>query len=57
MRREVPSVPEDLRQQFISEIIDKYLAHCPADGNGVIHIGMVRLEVEAQVPIIGAGKV
>jgi len=42
-------VPEDLRPAFITGIIDRFLARNPADGNGVIHIGMVRLEVEAEL--------
>jgi hypothetical protein len=28
--------------------MDEYLATYPADPNGVIHIGMMRLEVEAK---------
>lgn len=32
---------------FIEEFIDEYLAMYPADADGIIHIGMVRLEVEA----------
>jgi trans-aconitate methyltransferase len=40
-------IPENLRMSFINDIVDKYLTRYPADGEGIIHIGMVRLEVEA----------
>jgi hypothetical protein len=33
---------------FIKTLIDQYLSMYPADTNGAIHIGMVRLEVEAK---------
>ena len=41
-------IPEDLRNEFIDSFVDKYLEVNPADNEGVVHIGMVRLEVEAE---------
>jgi trans-aconitate 2-methyltransferase len=40
-------VPADLRAAFIQEVVDRYLAHHPADAAGNIHLRMVRLEVDA----------
>ncbi|MFB3889858.1 MAG: methyltransferase domain-containing protein [Candidatus Bathyarchaeia archaeon] len=40
-------VPENLRGAFISEIADRYIAAYPMDDNGMVHVNMVRLEVEA----------
>ena len=40
-------IPEHLRPSFISTIVDRYVIRYPADRDGIIHIGMVRLEVEA----------
>jgi len=41
-------VPVEKRDIFVKEIISRYLAEYPVDVDGVIHLGMVRLEVEAQ---------
>ncbi len=41
-------IPEDLRSEFIDSCVDEYLEVHPADKEGVVHIGMVRLEVEAE---------
>jgi trans-aconitate 2-methyltransferase len=41
-------VPEEERQQFLDEILDGYLVAHPPDGEGQIHLGMVRLEIEAE---------
>ncbi|KQC16415.1 MAG: SAM-dependent methyltransferase [Methanosaeta sp. SDB] len=41
-------VPEDLRCDFISEIVDRYLRNHPLDDEGRVHVGMVRLEVVAK---------
>ncbi|MEN6443105.1 MAG: methyltransferase domain-containing protein [Methanoregula sp.] len=41
-------VPETRQQNFIDELIDRYLLMYPADTHGGIHVGMVRLEVEAR---------
>jgi trans-aconitate 2-methyltransferase len=40
-------LPEGEQPVFIKEFIDEYLAIYPADADGMIHIGMVRLEAEA----------
>jgi trans-aconitate methyltransferase len=40
-------LPKEEQPAFIEEFIDEYLAMYPADADGIIHIGMVRLEVEA----------
>jgi len=40
-------VPEHKREQFIAELADTYLEKYPADEHGVVHVHMVRLEVEA----------
>ena len=40
-------LPEELREEFINELLDVYLAQFPIDAQGRAHIGMVRLEVEA----------
>jgi trans-aconitate 2-methyltransferase len=42
-------LPVDLRETFLVELAAAYLAVCPADAQGVIHVRMVRLEVEAEV--------
>jgi trans-aconitate 2-methyltransferase len=41
-------LPESEKRVFIEGLINEYLATYPADPNGVIHIGMMRLEVEAK---------
>lgn len=41
-------VPEDHRRDFISEIVDRYLCEHPLDGEGRVHVGMMRLEVVAE---------
>ena len=41
-------IPEDLHTAFIEALIDQYLSMYPADTNGAIHIGMMRLEIEAE---------
>ncbi len=40
-------VPEKKREIFISQLADDYLRQHPADENGVVHVKMIRLEVEA----------
>lgn len=40
-------VPESSREEFIKEIIERYTRDCPPDGDGVIHVPMIRLEMEA----------
>jgi trans-aconitate 2-methyltransferase len=41
---------EELRGKFISEIIDQYVKNFPIDNEGIIHVKMVRLQVEAFKP-------
>jgi trans-aconitate methyltransferase len=40
-------VPEDLREEFIDDVVNNYIKDNPVDENGKIHVAMVRLEVEA----------
>ena len=41
-------VPAELQQQFLEDIVDNYVTICPMDTeDGLIHLKMVRLEVEA----------
>ena len=48
--RHAQRVPEDLRERFVSEFVDRYLERCPPDAEGLVHTHMVRLEVEARKP-------
>lgn len=41
-------VPESRRSDFVSEIVSRYLRLHPLDGEGRVHVGMVRLEVVAE---------
>ena len=43
-------VPIEHRGDFVEEIASRYLKRCPADGEGIVHLGMMRLEVEAKKP-------
>jgi trans-aconitate methyltransferase len=40
-------VPEDLREEFIAAVTDRYVAKHPPDANGRVHVRMVRLEIDA----------
>ena len=40
-------VPELLRPRFVDEIVECYVQRHPADAGGLVHVDMVRLEVEA----------
>lgn len=40
-------VPDDLREEFISRVVDRYLAKHRADARGLVHVRMVRLEIDA----------
>ena len=42
-------IPENLREEFISEVVDAYLNSHPLDIQGFAHVAMMRLEVEARV--------
>ena len=44
----IERVPEDLRMDFIDEVVDRYITAYPLDDKGYVHVGMVRLEVEAE---------
>jgi trans-aconitate 2-methyltransferase len=41
-------IPVEMRDDFVKEIVSRYLADYPADDEGVVHLDMMRLEVEAQ---------
>jgi len=43
----VQRVPENLREEFIAAVTQRYLAKHPADAEGKVHVRMVRLEIEA----------
>ena len=40
-------VPEKERELFITQLADDYLQQHPADESGIVHVDMMRLEVEA----------
>jgi len=40
-------VPQPDREKFIAEFVDAYTEKIPLDSNGIVHVGMVRLEVDA----------
>jgi trans-aconitate methyltransferase len=44
----VHRVPEDRREEFIAAVIRRYVAKHPADAEGQVHVGMVRLEIDAE---------
>jgi len=46
------SIPENLRNNFISELCDRYLQSYPSDMKGLIQVKMVRLEVDLIKPHI-----
>lgn len=46
----VERVPPDQRDAFAVEVAEAYVAAHPADAAGVVHVAMVRLEVEARRP-------
>ena len=43
-------IPEQLKEAFIEAIIDAYLVQHPPDKKDLVHVDMVRLEVEAVKP-------
>jgi len=43
----VQRVPEELCEEFIVAVAERYLAKHPADAKGHVHVRMVRLEIEA----------
>ena len=42
-------LPVELRDAFLDDVAAAYVAACPPDAEGVTHVNMVRLEVEARV--------
>ena len=40
-------LPAELQQPFLDQIVEGYLATHPLDSNGLVHLSMVRLEIEA----------
>lgn len=44
----VQRVPENLREEFIAAVAERYVAKHPPDAGGKVHVKMVRLEIEAQ---------
>lgn len=42
-------IPVEQRAAFITDLVDRYLAKHPLDSQGQVHVGMVRLEVEASL--------
>jgi hypothetical protein len=40
-------LPVELRAKFVQEIVNGYVNRHPADQAGVVHVGMMRIEVEA----------
>ncbi|HEY1663961.1 MAG TPA: methyltransferase domain-containing protein [Verrucomicrobiae bacterium] len=43
----VQCVPENVREEFIAAVTDRYVAKHPPDANNQVHVRMVRLEIEA----------
>ncbi len=43
-------IPADLKPKFVELIINCFVERHPADSNGTIHVGMMRLETEAHKP-------
>ena len=43
-------VPREQRDNFVNEIVSRYIEGHPIDAEGIVHLAMVRLEVEAYKP-------
>ena len=43
----IQRVPENLREEFIAAVTDRYVAKHPPDDAGQVHVRMVRLEIDA----------
>jgi len=41
-------IPEDMRGDFVAEIVEGYVDLFPPDAQGLVHVDAVRLEVEAR---------
>ena len=46
----VERVPRPQRDGFVDELVAGYLLDHPVDDHGMVHVAMVRLEVEAEKP-------
>jgi trans-aconitate 2-methyltransferase len=44
----VQRVPEDLREEFIAAVTQRYVAKHPPAADGKVHVRMMRLEIEAE---------
>ncbi|MFH1441986.1 MAG: methyltransferase domain-containing protein [Candidatus Omnitrophota bacterium] len=44
----IQRLPEELWEEFINELADRYIEKHPLDKDGFVHIAMIRLEVEAE---------
>jgi trans-aconitate methyltransferase len=42
------AVPPELREELVAQIVTRYLREHPPDGQGIVRVAMVRLEVEAE---------
>jgi hypothetical protein len=40
-------VPDNLREEFIAAVTDRYIARHPPDADGRVHVRMMRLEIDA----------
>ena len=40
-------LPAELKPKFVKEIVNRYLKEHPADAEGTVHVGMMRIEAEA----------
>jgi trans-aconitate methyltransferase len=43
-------IPTDLKPKFVKLIVNRYLKTHPADADGTVHVGMMRIEAEAYKP-------
>ncbi len=43
-------LPTELRAKFIQEVVNRYLKEHPTDAAGTVHVGMMRIEIEAIKP-------
>ena len=43
-------LPIEKREMFVNEIVKRYRKNHPIDADGIVHLGMMRLEVEAYKP-------
>jgi trans-aconitate 2-methyltransferase len=43
-------LPIEKRDKFVKEIVKRYIKNHPIDADGIVHLGIMRLEVEAYKP-------